>query len=353
MIQKENSYDLMQRFMQAESDIQDIKNTIDSIEVQNEKKIAVTQSVQQYVMWKLQQLSVKTDGANVKSDRVVFADEDCIVEGSYGIYGQTIHPAIIGTPRNVLNYQTTAGYVYRDIATVTINDETQDEYCDMLKHDTILDQNPVFDKYTDNNLTLKIELNSSVVSDRTTNMIELCPFLPGSFSIQTLTITAKSGATEQYTDEQTIEEYTNISNVGAMRICLTNSIALASVEMQIRLNYTDSQGLYPFGFKHIYFYQVNFSGDSYVVASIEKNSYIDYVTENIIFHTQWGKVESTCTAESIQTYLYYTNGQLKNEIATTNNSIQNYIPQNVKKIYVRIPILTGMISFEYETIQTR
>lgn len=353
MIPKENSYQMMQRFAKAESDIQLIQQNIDSIQVQNEKKLAVVQAVQQYSLWKMQQLITRIGSGVAQSDRIVFADENYIVAGNYGIYGQTIHPAFVGTPRNVLNFQTNAGYVYRDIATVTINDEIKDEYCDILKHDSILDQSPVFNRYTSNDVTLTISLNSSVVSDRTTNVIELCPFLPGSFTILSMTITAKSGAVEQYTDEKTVEEHINISEVGAMRICLTNAIPLASVTLHIRIDYQDNQNTYPFGFKHIYFYHANFSSTSSVVVLLEKNGYIDYVSEDILFQTQWGSAESTCKAEDVKSYLYYTNGVLQNEIATMNNSIQNYIPQNVKKIYVSIPIKTGMIAFEFKSLGIR
>lgn len=350
MIQQENSYNLMERFAKTESDIKSIRNSMYTIQEDMEKKLTTINAVQQYNTYLLRQIQEKKRNQDDKSNCIVFAYEDDIVAGNYGIYGQTIHPSFIGTPRNLFNFYTSQGYVYRDIATVTINDDTRDEYKDILKHDSILGQSPVFFQETDDYVTMEIKFADNVVSDRTANVIELCPFLPGSFSIEELTIQPQSGAAVQYTDLE--KQIQNIDEVGRMRIILDEKVSLKTVTFKIRLYYTHN-GTYPFGFQHIYFYNANISDTSYAIVRIQKPSYIDYISEKIYLHDQYQTLETSCSEQNIQAYMYYKDGILTGEIGTTDNSERNYLTKNVNTIYVKIPIKTGLISMTYKTIGLR
>ena len=57
----------------------------------------------------------------------------------------------------MLNFNSSVGIIFKPTAVVSINGETNHEFTDVLKHDTIADKLPTFDQYTDNVLTLTIE----------------------------------------------------------------------------------------------------------------------------------------------------------------------------------------------------
>ena len=48
---------------------------------------------------------------------------------------------------NLFNFNSSVGYIFKDSASVAINDEFRDEYKDVLKHDTIFNKLPTFAQY--------------------------------------------------------------------------------------------------------------------------------------------------------------------------------------------------------------
>lgn len=351
-IQRNNSYQLMKRLEDDESIIKSVRNDIEDILAAEQSKFAVINAIQKYNLDReykiIERLRSVSTGSN---DRIVLAHEEDIVAGDYGIYGETVHPSFVGAPRNVLNVSTAAGYVFRNgVAKVTIDDDTRDEYLDILKHDSILPQAPIFLQKDSSFVKMKIEFADSVVSDRSTNCIEFAPYLPGSFSIEKLLITPQSSASPQFTDKPI--DIRNIDDVGTSRIILEDKIPIKSLEFEIRLKYKDGDK-YPFGFKHIYLYDANINTNSFIVVRLKKSSYIDYISEDITLRDQFEEKRTTCSAEDIHSYLYYSENNLQQEIGTNDSMSRLYLAKNVNTIYIRIPLKTSLLSFEFNTVGTR
>lgn len=345
MLIQNNSKELMDRFAKAESDIKDIDTEVNSLIKNIENKVSIISQAQDYSEYLLGQLQEKDSPGD--SDKIVFAYENDIVSGAYGIYGQTIHPRFLTTD-NIFNFSTSVGPVYKDVATVKINTDTKKQFADILKDDAVADQQPVFDLYKDNavSMTITIPTNSTLIK-RQFNVIELCPFLPGSFDIATITIVQSDGTEYNYPG--------SIDKCGCMRICFPNKIQLKEITFVFKLNYQTSGSLYPFGFRHIYFLDVDYA-DSSIILPITKKSYIDYISEEISVHDQYGihnSSEDTCSKWGIKAYMYYNNNILENEITPLYGSNQSYIPRNIKTIYLQIPITTSLFSMEFSKISLR
>lgn len=345
MIYRNNSKELMDRLAQDEANIKNLDAQLDSLIKNVENKTSIIYQTQNYTEYLLNQLHEK--GAANDSDKIVFAYEDDIVSGAYGIYGQTIHPRFLSS-NNIFNFKTSVGPVYKNIATVKINDDTKKQYADMLKDDAVLDQQPVFDLYKDNAVSITITIpTDSTLIDRQFNVIELCPFLPGSFDIESIIITEQDDTEYDYPG--------SIDKCGCMRICFPDKMQLKEITFVCKLNYQTNGSLYPFGFRHIYFLNVDYA-DSSIVIPITKKSYINYISEEISIHDQYGThntLNDTCSKWGIRAFMYFNNNILENEITPLYGSNQSYISRNIKTFYLQIPITTSLISMEFKKIDLR
>ena len=335
----------MDRLAQDEANIKSLDTQLDSLIKNVENKTSIIYQTQNYTEYLLNQLHEK--GVANDSDKIVFAYEDDIVSGAYGIYGQTIHPRFLSS-NNIFNFKTSVGPVYKDIATVKINDDIKKQYTDMLKDDAVLDQQPVFDLYKDNAVSITITIpTDSTLIDRQFNVIELCPFLPGSFDIESIIITEQDDTEYDYPG--------SIDKCGCMRICFPDKMQLKEITFVCKLNYQTNGSFYPFGFRHIYFLNVDYA-DSSIVIPITKKSYINYISEEISIHDQYGihnTLNDTCSKWGIRAFMYFNNNILENEITPLYGSNQSYISRNIKTFYLQIPITTSLISMEFKKIDLR
>lgn len=347
MIFKNNSKDLMDRFHNAEDSIESIKTDLNNLITLHKKRSSVIEAIQLYDADMIQKIIEQTNNASNISNKIVFSLEDNIASGKYGVYGQTIHPAFVSEPDNIFNFKTSEGYVYKNNGIVSINDTIRPEYRNILKHDSIEDLYPIFDEYDTDTIKLKIEFDSTgVVADKTFNVIELSPFLQGSFNIVSMEIEQDNAL-----DSSTIT-YENINSVANMRICLSNKTVMKSITLNIKLLYQNTGGKYLFGMKHIYFYNADYAS-SYIVYNFKLNQYIDSISDKITFHTQFANVDTSCTQEGIKIYLYLSGGTPSYEIALSSNSTPNDIGRNTKNLYVYVPLNTSIISMEFDSISLR
>ena len=333
----------MDQFSEAKEKINAIDDKLTEIRSGMEKRLAVVNEIQEYQDSLLQQLTEKS-GTN---DKIVFSDENNILSGTVGIYGQTIHPLFLAQPNNVFNYKTGAGYVYKDVATVTINDAGNAAFKNILKHDTVSDIEPVFSYYQSNTITMAIEIDSnSSLIDRTFNVIEMAPFLPGSYTL------ISAYVIEQNSDTPIIVAQ-NIEHAGSMRICLPRKMNAKKIVFAIKLNYMNgNKNAYPFGLKHVYLYNA-YIGESTIIVPITKTNYISALSEEITIKDQSGIYDTTCSEKGIKLYMYYNNNTLEGQITPMTAANQNYLSQNVKTVYAQIPITNGIISLNFKSIKTR
>lgn len=343
MIVKNNSFELMNRFKKAEQDINNIAASFEDLKNNLETKTKVLAQNNDYALWLLNKIKEKKYNTN----KILLADEDKIIAGAYGIYGSTVHPRFLSSS-NLFNLKTSLGYVYKDIATVSINEEEKKEYTNILKEDSISGKTPILEKYQGQDVKVKIEINTdSIFVERDFNVIELCPFLPGSFSISEIRIEESLGDIYTYPGD--------INKTGLIRICLPKTLKLKSIIFFIHLEYQTEDNLYPFGFKHIYFLNAKL-GTSSIIVPVEKNGYIDYISEEITVHDQYGihrDAEDTCKKWHIKLYMHYSNDQLMNEIIPLYGTNQSYLSRNIRTFYMEIPITTSLVSVDFKNIQLK
>lgn len=294
------------------------------------------------------------------SNKILFVDTTKILKNnsSYDTYGNCIHPKVIGNIENVLNFNSSVGYIFKPTAVVSINGETSQEFTDVLKHDTIADKLPTFDQYTDNVLTLTIEFpENPIVGSANCNAIELSPFLAGAAVLKTITIITTPGT--QLTNDAVIMDYNQ--PLEDTRILFDNIYSIKSLTLSFDLTFVNNLGLYPFGLRHIYLYNANFDTErSNIVIRNDYQNLIKYIDDEIVISNQdadntsnkYSAHKTTCSEQGIKLYSYYANNNLLYQIETHTRDTANQLSRNTKTFYADIPVKKSMYSIEFKKVRT-
>ena len=356
MIKKLTTKEIMDIIDSSEEKIESLDNSVTSIQSELEKKLAVITEQTEYNSYQLENLRNSTNN-NDEGTSIMLTDER--IEGTYMKYGSSVHPAWVSEPTNVMNFQTAVGPIYKDNAEVIVSTNNEKDMnlsigaTDMLMHDAVKGKEPYLLKLNGDEVTIDIKINPGDLLGATSfNVIEVLPYLPGSFDITRIDVYTmldfKTGSSVP-----SIIKGDAIPDAGATRIFLDSTAELYRCVMHCKLNYTDADGRHPFGLKHIYFLNANVNPNSSIIAPVTKNSYIDWISEDITIRDQNGVRQTTCTAEGIKIYSSNVNGELGNEIATTKGIAQNSLARNVKTIYVFMPVKKSISSIKFKRVATR
>lgn len=294
------------------------------------------------------------------ANKILFADTNKVLEANsnYEKYGNCIHPKIVGNLDNLLNFNSAAGYIFKNSATVSINEEVKEEYIDMLKHDTILNKMPTFYQYSSDTVTLTIEFpDNSIVGSATCNAIEISPFLAGASILKNVTIITTPGT--QLSNKAIVIDYDQ--PLEDTRILFDNTYSIKTMVLNFKLTFVNNLGMYPFGLRHIYLYNANFdTKNSNIVIKNEYKNLIKYINDNIVISDQsadevgnrYSKHNTTCSEMDIKLYSYLSNGNLLYPIETHARDIVNQISRNTKVFYADIPVKKAMYSIEFLKVRT-
>lgn len=315
---------------QAESLQEDVANTRDKIG----EKLKIIDYQMEYAIQSLHNMD-KLDG--ILKDKIVFSAVEKY--GSFDSYGITIHPKFAKSPRNIFNFHTSQGYIYKNNIETTMNGSHNDDVNEWLKHDSTAKEF-VIREYVTDELTVEIKPNqNNTMGSLTFNMIEIAPYLPGSFHIESIEIY------ERGNDTTPVQSISNLAKVGAQRIIFDDKTALGRAVFKIRLLYKNAENKYIFGLKHLYFLEADFQKDSYVIVRADKNQNISYVYDDIVMKDQFGvDLEYSANSNDIMFYSTYNGSVLSNRIETSTTLAPSYIPVNIKSVFIRIPITTSLIS---------
>lgn len=344
----------MDTLQNSQESIHDLESKINAMNTQLVKQLAVISNTQEFALKQTQELkTLVADGYdnNAKS-KIVFARAD-VAGGTFNLFGSSIHQAFVKEPTNVFNFGTTTGQIFKNNATVRINEKLDDSYKYMLMHDTIPGKNIMFEEFDKSEITLQVEVNPDDLLGATDfNIIEMLPYLPGSYDITSIRVyTMQDYRQGALTPSLTINN--NIDDFGACRIMIDKTRSLWKCEFDITLNFRNAAGKYPFGLKHMYFLKGNYDPDSHIILKVTRDKFIDWISEKITIHDQNGIYETTCSEEKIELYMSYISGVLSLEIATSLGLGQNPIPKNIKEFYIKLPISCSMISMKFDTIKNR
>lgn len=294
------------------------------------------------------------------ANKILFADTNKVLEANsnYEKYGNCIHPKIVGNLDNLLNFNSAAGYIFKNSATVSINEEVKEEYIDVLKHDTILNKMPTFYQYSSDTVTLTIEFpDNPIVGSATCNAIEISPFLAGASILKNVTIITTPGT--QLSNKAIVIDYDQ--PLEDTRILFDNTYSIKTMVLNFKLTFVNNLGMYPFGLRHIYLYNANFdTKNSNIVIKNEYKNLIKYINDNIIISDQiadevgnrYSKHSTTCSEMDIKLYSYLSNGNLLYPIETHTRDIVNQISRNTKVFYADIPVKKAMYSIEFLKVRT-
>lgn len=294
------------------------------------------------------------------ANKILFADTNKVLEANsnYEKYGNCIHPKIVGNLDNLLNFNSAAGYIFKNSATVSINEEVKEEYIDVLKHDTILNKMPTFYQYSSDTVTLTIEFpDNPIVGSATCNAIEISPFLAGASILKNITIITTPGT--QLSNKAIVIDYDQ--PLEDTRILFDNTYSIKTMVLNFKLTFVNNLGMYPFGLRHIYLYNANFdTKNSNIVIKNEYKNLIKYINDNIIISDQladevgnrYSKHNTTCSEMDIKLYSYLSNGNLLYPIETHARDIVNQISRNTKVFYADIPVKKAMYSIEFLKVRT-
>jgi len=343
MIPKISSEELNNILIDAKGKLDTLDKKFEIAKNDMEDKLKIINYESEYVQSTLSKIK---SGNFQKIDGMVgFAYLNKSTTGKYDRYGSTVHAELIKSPINVFNLEVSAfnEVYFREDVSVSVNGMKDDKYLSLLKHDVI--QKPIFfNTYKDNLVTIKIELTdlATILGPSKFNVIEIDPFLHGSFDIEETRI-------YEFTEEGTVNTNAapltlpKMPNVGMERIVLPEKINFYKIEMDIRVKYETYRNtsiVYPFGIKHIYFYNMDFKTDSYLIAEITSNKNISYIKNDIIIKTPFGEQAAKITTSGIQLYLDRDGEsyELYSPIEPSSPDDIKEIARNVKKIYARIPI---------------
>lgn len=343
MIPKISSEELNNILIDAKNKLDTLDKKFDTAKSDMEDKLKIINYESEYVQ---STLSKVKSGNYQKIDGMIgFAYKDKIVTGYYDRYGSTIHSQLIKSPINVFNLEVSAfnEFYFREDVSVTVNDVTDEKYLSLLKHDAI--QKPIFfDTYKNDLVTVKIELTdlATILGPTRFNVIEIDPFLHGSFDIEEIRIFefTESGTVNTNAQPTTLSK---LPSVGMERIVLPKKLNFYKVEIDFRVKYETYRNtsiVYPFGLKHIYFYNMDFKTDSYVIAEITSDKNIAYIKNDIIIKTPFGEQHAKISTSDIELFLDRDGESFEfySPIEPSYADEINEIARNVKKVYARIPI---------------
>jgi len=356
---------------QAIEDIEDIKEDLSDIEEQVFKKIAILDTCYDYATSVLSNIELQ-ETARTK-DTVWFGmDEGTkVIDGEgYARYGQTAHAEWVAQPTQVFNFITGTGPVFKDNAAVSFiyedhNETVTDykyEYCNILKDEADDSKQDVFrDDFPQPEITLSIEVRpSNLVGNSSCNMIEICPYLPGTFTIEAIRI----WTINQYlSNDMNVPDYSPndiyYENVGAQRIMLDDTYQIYKIEFDITIDQIGDG--FPFGLKHLYFYNADMDlANDYAVVRIDKENYIKSVGNTVTVTTPEGtetvQLKEYCSPEDpdnyIRYFMIYENGLLQNEIRIQNNVTES-IARNITTIYATVPLHQPIKAITFNDIKTK
>jgi hypothetical protein len=354
MIPKMNSKELSEILRISQGSIAKIEANMNLVKHDLSDKLTVIKNEQEYSMQELLNISELLNGNSSKDlkNRIVYARQSGL-GGSYDIYGSTVHPKFVKDPNNIFNFITSMGPVFKNNANVRINGTASEKYRSILMHDSIAGKSVAFGEYDTADIKLEIEVNvGDLLGDTMFNMIEIAPYLPGSFTINSIDVYK----IQSYLTQSVLPAYSMtlpIHKAGACRIMMDQKYSLYKMVMNITINYKNRNGKYPFGLRHLYFYNGEFDPNSHVIAKIDKNKFIDWISEDIVIRDQLGLYESTCTSQGVKLYMVYSDGLLQYEVAPSKGLTENIIARNTKELYVKQPLFCSVISLEFADIVNR
>ena len=348
-----SSKELMDVLESSEENMTGLRNNINTIRTELNNKLAVFSNAMEFVSSSIGSINEYILQKQSVDITTIIPAEMEAEAGKFVSFGSCVHPAYTSLPTNVFNFMSATGPIFKNNANIYIDGENAVEHLPMLMHDAIKGKGTAFSEFEEQDITLRIEINPNDLYGATTaNTIELLPYIPGSFDIKQIRLFSMQDFRTKSSVASVIINNT-MPRVGTERIILPKTIDVYACEIDIHLLFKNSAGKYPFGFKHLYFLNANYNQNSHILLKLRRDKYIDWISDDIVVHDQYGVRDTTCTEEGIEIYAAYSNGNLGYEVTPTRGIQQNTIAKNVKELYIAIPLTVSLKSIKFKEIGER
>ena len=264
------------------------------------------------------------------------------ISGSYNQYGYIVHPKFKSTPIDIFNLKLTDGKsMFKNSLICKVNNIENEAYVNLLVNETSLYKEILFEEMVDSKITISYELNSKVsLGTMRFNVIEIDPYISGAYNIDKIEIyTMDPSSASIKVEPTTIIE--GVNEIGKTRIILDNKMKFSKVVFTFSVNFNseiNGINIYPFGLKHIHFYEANFLESSSVIVPIYANDYFEYIYNNITLYSALGKIETTTDYYNIEFYTDYEGNTLTGRVYPSSEAQAYRIVKNTKTLYAKIPL---------------
>jgi hypothetical protein len=254
-----------------------------------------------------------------------------------------IHPKFKSTPIDIFNLKLADGNsLFKNSLLCKVNGVDNERYINVLVNENSLHKEIIFDELVEPEITISYELNSKVsLGTMRFNVIEIDPYISGAYDIEQISIYTMNTATASVNIAPSIE-IKNVQTIGKTRIILNEKVRFSKIEFTFKNNFkTDMGGLdiYPFGLKHIHFYEANFLEDSCAIVPIYSNDYFEYIYNDIKLYNAQGIKEDIVDNYGIEFYTDYDNNTLTGRVYASSEAQAYRIAKNTKTLYAKVPLL--------------
>ena len=173
-------------------------------------------------------------------------------------------------------------------------------------------------------------------------MIEIDPYIYGAYSIDYIEVFALNEV-NGIISETPLKTVYSIKNIGKTRVILDEKVKFSKVILHFDLSNVKTQinniDIYPFGLRHIHFYEADFIENSTVIVPIRANDYIEYIYNDIILYHAGDPIETTCEYYGIEIYTDFINNTLTGRVYTSSDAQAYRIAKNTKVLYAKVPLI--------------
>lgn len=313
-----------------------VNEKINNIKSDISKKLTILKYETEHINKK-----IDTIGSAIAKDLSIISF-DHTSSGLYSDYGYSVHAKFSKAPIDLFNLKLSSGSsMFRDDINIGINDLYKQEYRSILMAENNANKTIVFEELFTDIVTVDIELDkSNILGTSRFNMIEIDPYLYGAYDILNINIYSldTSGSLKSEPD-MTLDGF---DKIGRTRIILPEKKKFHKITIDFKINFKSlkaDQEVYPFGLKHIYFYEADFNPNSFIVAELNNDDFIEYIYDDIKMYSTQGVLNSTINQQQIEVYTDYIGNTLSGRVYPSTEAVKNRIAKNTKKLYIKIPLV--------------